>query len=238
MKRAELKALLDRACAQYSDRDAISWQKPDPLLIAREQREDWAVLLCALFGYGSVRAIVGFLDEIDFETGRAPERGYRFQSREDVTRILAVLPEVALEECFYAGYRTAGVPGGIARSIEAIEAALGEMTPGLRFLIGKRFDPLRLRGVSAHKRWLMFARWMGRRERPDLGRWSWLCPADLIMPLDTHTFRLGQKLRLIKRKSADFEAALEMTRALKRFCREDPIRYDFALYRLGQEGKL
>ncbi len=238
MRRAELKALLESSCEQLSRPQAISWSDPDPLLIAREQREDWAVLLCALFGYGNVRAIVGFLSEIEFTTRRAPQRGYRFQSREDVVRILTVLPTVPIEAHFKSGYRAAGVLGGIAQCIEAIEEALGHMTPGLRFLVGKRFDPLNPKGAGSYKRWLMFARWMGRHQMPDLGRWSWLESRDLIMPLDTHTFRLGRKLRLIRRKSADLQAALEMTRALKRFCPEDPIRYDFALYRLGQKGQL
>ncbi len=62
--------------------------------------------------------------------------------------------------------------------------------------------------------------------------------ADLIMPLDTHTFKIGHKLGLLKRKSYDLEAAIELTETLKGFDKSDPLKYDFALYRLGQEGIL
>lgn len=239
MKRAELAALLDRAYAECAHEGAVCEALPDPLLIAKKQREVWAVLLCALFAYGNVRAIVGFLGELDFDRRLPPPRGYRFQSIEDVAVIFDALPAVDIEGFFRQGYDQSGVLGGISYAIEAIHQIIGApLSPGLRFLIGKPFDPRRPKGVGTHKRWLMFARWMARTDAPDLGRWGWLSPSDLVMPLDTHTFRLGRKLGLIKRKSADMLAALEMTASLRRFCPEDPVRYDFALYRLGQSGQL
>ncbi|NBU21018.1 TIGR02757 family protein [bacterium] len=99
---------------------------------------------------------------------------------------------------------------------------------------------------SACKRWCMFLRWMGRKDEIDLGLWTHTSPLresfpsghglrahQLIMPLDTHTARISQTLRLTQRKSADWKAALEVTATLKRMDPEDPIRYDFALSRLG-----
>jgi uncharacterized protein (TIGR02757 family) len=68
-----------------------------------------------------------------------------------------------------------------------------------------------------------------------MGLWSDVDRADLIMPLDTHTFKVGQRLGLLKRKSYDLEAAIELTQTLKTFDATDPLKYDFALYRLGQE---
>jgi len=53
--------------------------------------------------------------------------------------------------------------------------------------------------------------------------------------LDTHTFNVGKKLGLIDRKSYDFQAVLELTQSLKDIDENDPVKYDFALYRLGQE---
>jgi len=58
---------------------------------------------------------------------------------------------------------------------------------------------------------------------------------DLIIPLDTHTFHVARKLGLLKRKTYDLEAAIELTGVLKIFDFKDPVKYDFALYRLGQE---
>jgi len=76
---------------------------------------------------------------------------------------------------------------------------------------------------------------MVRKDNIDMGLWSGVDKADLIIPLDTHTFNVGLRLGLLKRKSYDLEAAFELTQTLKSFDAEDPLKYDFALYRLGQE---
>jgi uncharacterized protein (TIGR02757 family) len=88
------------------------------------------------------------------------------------------------------------------------------------------------------KRWMMYLRWMVRHDHLDMGLWNGICPSQLIMPLDTHTFSVATKLGLLHRKQCDFRAAIELTEVLKMFDAKDPIKYDFALYRLGQEGIL
>lgn len=62
--------------------------------------------------------------------------------------------------------------------------------------------------------------------------------ADLILPLDTHTFRLSKKLNLLQGKTYNLHSAIEITQNLSHFCADDPVKYDFALYRLGQERLL
>lgn len=42
----------------------------------------------------------------------------------------------------------------------------------------------------------------------------------------------------IKRKIYDYKSVLELTHNLKRLDANDPIKYDFALYRLGQNKEL
>ena len=76
---------------------------------------------------------------------------------------------------------------------------------------------------------------MVREDELDMGIWSKIDKKDLLMPLDTHTFKVSQKLGLLKRKTYDMKAVLELTQTLKSFDKNDPIKYDFALYRLGQE---
>ena len=58
------------------------------------------------------------------------------------------------------------------------------------------------------------------------------------MPLDVHTHRVSLNLGLISRKSYDFKAVRELTDKLCEFDPADPIKYDFALYRIGQSGEL
>ena len=58
---------------------------------------------------------------------------------------------------------------------------------------------------------------------------------NLLIPLDTHTFNISQKLGLLSRKTYDLKAVLELTEKLKEFDKDDPVKYDFAIYRVGQE---
>ena len=136
---------------------------------------------------------------------------------------------------------------GINAMIDALFIALqnnnANLTQGLRFLIGqKAINP---RTSSPLKRWNLFLRWVARKDNIDLGLWQnpqnaqdSLDKADLILPLDTHTFRLSKKLNLLQGKTYNLYSALEITRNLARFCADDPVKYDFALYRLGQEKLL
>ncbi|MDD3856306.1 TIGR02757 family protein, partial [Sulfurimonas sp.] len=89
--------------------------------------------------------------------------------------------------------------------------------------------------AGALKRWMMYLRWMIREDNIDRGLWNGVDKSDLIIPLDTHTFNVSKKLGLLQRKSYDLEAAVELTCKLKEFDKNDPLKYDFALYRIGQE---
>lgn len=86
---------------------------------------------------------------------------------------------------------------------------------------------------SAAKRTAMFLRWAVRRDRRDLALWDCLHPRDLVVPLDTHLFRLGRRLGLTRRATPGWAAAVEITRAFARLDPEDPVKYDFPLSRLG-----
>lgn len=86
---------------------------------------------------------------------------------------------------------------------------------------------------SACKRLNLFLRWMVRSDAVDPGGWSAVSPATLIVPLDTHMHRIATKLGLTKRRAADFRAAREVTAAFGEISPDDPVKYDFALTRLG-----
>ena len=74
---------------------------------------------------------------------------------------------------------------------------------------------------------------MVRRAPPDLGLWTFVDPAKLVMPLDTHIHRISTFLGLSERKSADWKAARAITDRLAVFDAADPVRYDIALCRPG-----
>ncbi len=245
-----LKNRLDAEVALRNRDNEVTYSKPDPILVALRHRDEWVSLVCALFGYGRADAIVAFLDGFDFSLLDASEstirnalaaRYYRFQNGEDVVQFFITLRrlrrEGTLEHFFKQGYdRNADVIEGLNASIRALRSVNDYDSRGYAFLIGK--EAQKSRGASPFKRWLMFLRWMVRSDAIDMGLWSGVARRDLLIPLDTHTFNVSRKLGLLKRKSYDLQAAIELTQTLKQFDPEDPVKYDFALYRLGQEKML
>ena len=86
---------------------------------------------------------------------------------------------------------------------------------------------------SACKRLNLFLRWMVRRDEVDPGGWTSIPLSKLIVPLDTHMHRICCLLDLTVRRQADLRTAVDITRAFRKIVPEDPVRYDFALTRLG-----
>jgi uncharacterized protein (TIGR02757 family) len=86
---------------------------------------------------------------------------------------------------------------------------------------------------SACKRLNLFLRWMVRRDELDLGVWTRVSPAALIVPLDTHVIRVGRCLRLTRLTSPGWRMAEDITMSLRRFDPDDPVKYDFSLCHLG-----
>ena len=243
-----LKLRLDEEVLRRNRHDEISLDNPDPILIAREHNEEYSALVCALFAYGKVENIIKFLDSLDMRLLDADEEVireklakhyYRFQNGEDVVQFFITLSrlkkETSLNALFLLGYeKERSVIKGINTLLEKMLAINPYRSRGYGFLIGK--ITTKRKGSGALKRWNMYLRWMVRHDAIDMGLWSGVDKQDLLLPLDTHTFKMGHKFGLLKRKSYDLEAAWELTQKLKSFDGNDPIKYDFALYRLGQEG--
>jgi uncharacterized protein (TIGR02757 family) len=243
MKRKDLENFLNSEVEKRSSLCELSAEKPDPLMIARAEMCEYRALVCALFAYGNARAIVGFLSKLDFSlldlrpdeiTERVSPCVYRFQTHNDIMNFFIALAKMKrshkLEEIFLQGYNGNDVVTGIGSLIKTIKEIHPFESKGYDFLVGS------CTGNSPLKRWNMFLRWMVRDDGFDMGLWSKIDKRDLLVPLDTHTFHVGQKLGLIKRKTYDMRAAVELTNKLKKFDPTDPVKYDFALYRLGQEG--
>lgn len=249
MKREILYAMLEKEVVKRNTRGEISEHKPDPLLIASKYNDEYIALICALFSYGDVRAIVNFLGSLDFSLLEQDEsiikeklekHYYRFQNAKDIGELFITLGRMknkaSLESIFLQGYiQKSSVMDGLSAMISSLYDINSYRSRGYQFLLGKIPTT---KTTSPYKRFHMFLRWMVRDDHLDLGLWRSVDKKDLLMPLDTHTFKVGQKLGLIERKVYDFKAVLELTEALKKFDKFDPVKYDFALYRLGQEGIL
>jgi uncharacterized protein (TIGR02757 family) len=86
---------------------------------------------------------------------------------------------------------------------------------------------------SACKRLNLFLRWMVRRDKVDLGAWTAIPAAKLIVPLDTHVIRLGRCLGLTTYTSPGWRMAADITASLRAIDPVDPVRFDFSLCHVG-----
>jgi len=238
---------LDKEVEARNTLSELSYEKPDPLLIASPYKDESIALICALFAYGNAGLIVKFLDSLDFSLLDAGEETikkelcshyYRFQNSEDIISLFIALKrlksEESIENIFYAGYqKEENILDGLWQFMETLQSVYPRKTRGYSFLTGS--IPKKLSASGTYKRYMMYLRWMVRKDALDMGLWSKIDQKDLLMPLDTHTFNVSRRLGLLKRKTYDMKASIELTETLRAFDGTDPVKYDFALYRLGQE---
>lgn len=243
-----IKEFLDKEVANRDISTELSQDKPDPLIIVRKFRDERVALISALFAYGKASLILKFLKSLDFSLLDSDEveirkklssKYYRFQKSEDVIAIFIALNRIGkngLEDIFLKGYlKNSSVLEGIGELIKEIQNIYPHTSKGYQFLLGKIPNIERPRTSSPYKRWNLFLRWLVRDDNLDIGLWKRVDKRDLLIPLDTHTFNISQKLGLLSRKTYDLKAVLELTEKLKEFDKDDPVKYDFAIYRVGQE---
>ncbi len=247
MSDINIKQLLDAEVEKRNCEGEVCEERLDPIMVAHKYKDPTVSLICALFAYGNVKQIVKFLNSLDFSLLQKNDdeirdglknHYYRFQKSEDVAALFIALKRLnettTLEQVFKSGYlKNRNTIEGINSLIKTLQDICPHSTMGYNFLISQ--VTLKTKGAGALKRWMMYLRWMVRCDNIDMGLWSGVDKSDLIIPLDTHTFNVSKKLGLLQRKSYDLEAAVELTYKLKEFDKNDPLKYDFALYRIGQE---
>ncbi len=88
-------------------------------------------------------------------------------------------------------------------------------------------------GGSACKRLNLFLRWMIRDKDVDTGLWKSVDKAKLIMPVDVHISRLCKDLGFFNGQAVTLTAAIKITKRFAEIEPSDPVKYDFALSRVG-----
>lgn len=241
-----LYARLERLYAALNRRDYVS---PDPLqfLYAYPDPADREVvgLVSSSLAFGNVKQILRSVETVLI---RMPEPArflrdatraglaktfegfrHRFVTGEDLVAMLSgvkasIEEHGSLERCFAAGVRP---------EQDSVVPALGAFVDALKDGRGANYllpDPAR---GSACKRLHLYLRWMVREDAVDPGGWTSVSSAQLVVPLDTHMHRIARALGLTARASGDVRTALEVTAAFRALAPADPVRYDFALTRLG-----
>jgi uncharacterized protein (TIGR02757 family) len=258
---------LEELCRRYdrrfldSDPVGIVRQFDDP-----EDREIVGLIAAGL-AYGRVALIRASLKNLLERMGPRPSRFvasfdpgrdaamfdgfvHRFTRGRDIALLLHLVRQVresagSLESFFIEGDVSPTAPT-LGPALDSFGARLfardarpfvrdGVVPPrdGARWLL-----PLPAAG-SACKRSCLFLRWMVRPDDGvDCGVWSRVSPSRLVLPLDTHLLRVVRALGWTRRKSAGWPMALETTARLRALDPADPIRFDFALSRLGILGLL
>lgn len=216
-----------------------------------------AAFLGATFAFGAVKAILGSLDDLFERLGPSPAatidglatrgaaralvRGFRHRwlGADETARILRAVRALraesgSLEAAFAAGDDPSApdvTPGLAAFAERALARVDGPPGRALKFAFP------RPRGGSACKRMNLFLRWCARpADGVDLGLWSAVDPARLVVPVDVHVAFHARVLGFTRRRTADWRAAQEITAALRACDPRDPTRYDFALCHLGIHG--
>jgi uncharacterized protein (TIGR02757 family) len=231
----------------------VSTIAPDPLQLvlryANPADQEVAGLLAAAFAYGRADIVVANAGRVlermlpspyeylvKFDRAEARRRFAGFTHRFHKTpELIDLLARIA------AAIREHGTLGELFRTCyDDDDRDIGpSLTRFVEALIGRRktkaLDYLLTSPAngSACKRMNLFLRWMVRRTEPDLGIWDFVDPAKLVMPVDTHVHRIATFLGLNDRKTPDWKAARALTDRLAKFDRADPVRYDFAICRLG-----
>ncbi len=246
-----LRALLPLLEETYREGNRGEFISPDPLelVLPYEKTEDReaAAFIASCLAYGRAAQIVksasgilkamgpspaAFLMESDPEHLRSlcSSFRHRFTSGEEMGGLLVALGEVLREHGGIEGHL-----GRCAAKTPGLMEALSLFTEELRRKAGLKGTFLLPSpgGGSACKRLFLFLKWMVRHDDVDPGGWTLLSPADLIVPLDVHMFRLCSALGLTARKNPDLKTALEVTEVFRSVLPSDPLKYDFVLTRFG-----
>ena len=238
---------LDKLVEMYESDDFI---KDDPVQFIHrfKKKEDIEIagFVASLLAYGSRKQFIKKLDEwlmmaqnepLNFVRNFEPEMigdfNYRFGKPKDFISIFKALKELyikdgGLEKLFAEGYKK----GKMFETVVDYFYAKADKNVGLGFF---HMIP-NPKNHGAMKRMCMFLRWMVRKSAVDAGIWNFMKPSELYIPLDVHVARVSRSMGLLTRKSNDFRAVVELTNNLKRFCPDDPVKYDFAIFGYGVNG--
>ena len=254
----QLKTVLDQLYTSFNQPDSAT----DPIQIVRRfsRNEDREVVgfIAAALAFGRVSSVLQSIERVLAVIGPAPAAYvrrfdprrdapafagivHRWTREADIVAMLWLLRQMldragSVERFFLEGDDAgaddiAGALDSFSTRAMALDltAAYGTVPkrPGVCY-----FFPRPSAG-SACKRLNLFLRWMVRRDALDLGVWTGVSPAKLIVPLDTHVIRVGRCLRLTSYTSPGWRMARDITASLRALDPADPVKYDFAICHLG-----
>jgi len=255
-RRAKIKDVLEKLYVKYNHRRFI---KPDPLQFIY-QHSNWpdmevAGFLAAALAYGRVQHIQKSLTNLFGRMGKSPyefvqdfdeqkraklkDFRHRFTAGDDISDLLELLRGIldefgSIEKFFVQGYNPGdkNIIPALSKFCDSLlemyaETHNGHIPKGLSYLLPRPASG------SACKRLNLFLRWMVRNDDVDAGLWKSIDKTRLIVPVDVHMARLCRILGLYNRKTVSLSTAVKITKSFAEIEPADPIKYDFALSRIG-----
>jgi uncharacterized protein (TIGR02757 family) len=256
---AKIKDVLKKLYVKYNHRRFI---KPDPLqfIYQYSNRLDMEVagFLAAELAYGRVQQIEKSLTNLFGRMGESPfqfirkfddqkraklkDFRHRFTAGDDISNLLELLRDVfdefgSIENFFLRGYNPGdkNIIPALSKFCDSLlemyaKAHNGRVPRGLSYLLPRPTSG------SACKRLNLFLRWMVRNDDVDAGLWKSIDKTRLIVPVDVHMGRLCRILGLYDRKTVSLATAVKITESFIEIEPADPVKYDFALSRVGILG--
>lgn len=241
-----MRKTLEEVYNRYTRRTFVNG---DPLMFLYRYADvgdrEIAALIASALAYGNVKQIERSVGRVLEIMGTSPRRflmksnrksldsafagfKHRWTTGEDLSILLlgkahAIRTYGSLEACFVRG-----LDAGDEDIVPASNRFVEEVSNGGRSTL----LPSPCRG-SACKRLNLFLRWMVRDDRVDPGGWKAVSPSKLLVPLDTHMYRMCIGMGMSTRKTADLKTVREVTAAFREICPNDPAKYDFALTRVS-----
>jgi len=257
-----LKPTLDRLYAEYNHADSATDPIQIVRRFTRPDDREVVAFCAASLAFGRVASVLQSIERLltimgdrpaDYVRRFDPKRDaaafkglvHRWIRERDLVALVWVLRQMleragTIEAFFLEGYdeAAADIEGALdsfsARAMALdLTAAYGrDARAAVRPRGVAYFFPRPSKG-SACKRLNLFLRWVVRRDALDLGVWTRVSAAKLVVPLDTHVIRVGRCLRLTGYTSPGWKMARDITASLKQIDPHDPVRYDFSLCHLG-----
>lgn len=245
----ELKDFLDSKVLQYNTLDFI---EPDPISVPHRYtlKEDIEIagFLASTIAWGNRKMITKNGHRMMDLLGNSPY-DFVMEHREDQLEQLEGFVHRTFNATDFAYFIRAlkhiyTVHGGLERVFTTYQTE-DSLQPAIEHFHELFFEiPHQLRTRkhvanpakgSVAKRINMCLRWFVRNDNNgvDLGIWKDINPSKLSCPLDVHSGNVARKLGLLSRKQNDGKALLELDSSLRILDKNDPVKYDFALFGLG-----
>lgn len=254
MTQNELKKELDFRCNKYQNRDFI---QNDPIQIPHQfsKKEDIEIsaFLTSVIAWGIRKSIINNANKLMSLMDNSPFDFIKSASEKEIEKVKSFkhrtfngddcayfikslrnmyLNHNGLENVFTSKYNETN---SLAESLIHFRSVFFELEHLKR--VEKHLSDINKN--SASKRVLMFLRWMVRDnvQGVDFGVWKGIPASALYIPLDVHVGNVARNLGLLTIKDNNWKAVVELTENLKKFDKNDPIKYDFALFGYGVNNK-